>query len=162
MKASTKNNVADSDVMSPNDRDKKKLDEAEFLAREVADAKAALADTVAEIKSSAFESMDLRAWARQYPWAALGVAAVAGFAAATILSKKSSTESVQENVTQPPSLATSPPPPPQATGVYPASASSGLKAMIIGALFGLAKLVIENLLITAIRGPNKPDNQRRQ
>ncbi len=163
MKTSTQNSATDSDAMSRNDRDQKKFRETEFLAREVADAKAALVDTVVEIKSSAIESMDLRAWARQYPWAALGVAAVTGFAAATMLSKKPPAADNQPDSSPAPNPAASPPPP-QAAGIYPTSATSGLKAMIIGALFGLAKLVIENLLVAAIRGPsppNKPDNKPR-
>ena len=157
MNAFTQNNETDSDEMSRN-TDEADLPETEFLAREVADAKAALLDAVAGLKSGAAESLDLRVWARQYPWAALGVAAVAGFAAATLLAKKPTEEVCRENSPESVSSA-APPPPPLPAGVYPASASSGMKAMIIGALFGLAKIVIENLLIAALRGPTSPPSK---
>lgn len=160
MNASMQNNVTDSDAMSRNDRDDTDLPETEFLAREVADAKAALVGAMTGVRAGALESLDLRAWARQYPWAALGAAAVTGFAAATIMAKKPTEAGCQEDAPQIASSAA----PPQAAGVYPSGASSGLKAMIIGVLFGMAKLVIENLLVTALRGPTpptKPDNKPR-
>ena len=59
-----------------------KLSETEYLAREAQEAKAAFHATLDQMRASLKDAADVRAWARRYPWATLGVAAVAGFVAA--------------------------------------------------------------------------------
>lgn len=56
-----------------------------FLAQQAADAKTAVLRTVADIKATAQEAADVRWWTQQYPWYAVGAAAVLGFVAATHL-----------------------------------------------------------------------------
>ena len=56
-----------------------------FLTQQAADAKTAMQRTVADIKATAQEAADVRWWTQQYPWYAVGAAAIVGFAAATQL-----------------------------------------------------------------------------
>jgi len=58
-------------------------DESVFLRQQAADAKTAMLRTVADIKATAQEAADVRWWTQQYPWYAVGTAAVVGFIAAT-------------------------------------------------------------------------------
>src|SRR5215471_2494903 len=58
-------------------------DEGLFLNQQAADAKAAVRRTLADIKVTAQEAADVRWWTQQYPWYAVGAAAVVGFIAAT-------------------------------------------------------------------------------
>ena len=60
-------------------------DEGLFLTQQAADAKAAMQRTVADMKATAQEAADVRWWTQQYPWYAVGAAAVVGFVAATQL-----------------------------------------------------------------------------
>ena len=59
--------------------------EADYLTLQQEHAKAAIARTVAEMKKALAEGANPVEWAKQYPWATLGVSAVAGFVAATML-----------------------------------------------------------------------------
>jgi ElaB/YqjD/DUF883 family membrane-anchored ribosome-binding protein len=58
-------------------------DERVFLAQQAADAKTAMQHTVADIQATAKEVANVRWWTQQYPWYAVGAAAVLGFVAAT-------------------------------------------------------------------------------
>lgn len=59
--------------------------EADFLTLQQEHAKAAIGRVVGEIKTALAEGANPTEWAKQYPWATLGVSAVAGFVAATVL-----------------------------------------------------------------------------
>jgi len=59
--------------------------EADFLTLQQEHAKAAIGRVVGEIKTALAEGANPTEWAKQYPWATLGVSAVAGFVAATML-----------------------------------------------------------------------------
>src|SRR5207248_11564041 len=63
----------------------KTTDKGTFLTQQAADAKTAMRRTVADIKATAQEAADVRWWTQQYPWYAVGAAAIVGFAAATQL-----------------------------------------------------------------------------
>jgi hypothetical protein len=58
-------------------------DAREFLAQQAADAQTAIRRTVADIQVTAHEVVDVRWWTQQYPWYAVGTAAVLGFLMAT-------------------------------------------------------------------------------
>jgi ElaB/YqjD/DUF883 family membrane-anchored ribosome-binding protein len=58
-------------------------DERVFLTQQAADAKTAMQHTVADIQATAREAANIRWWTQQYPWYAVGAAAVLGFVAAT-------------------------------------------------------------------------------
>jgi len=58
------------------------LTEEQFLARQSNDAKAAVARTLKELEQELLTTADPRAWMKVHPWATLGAAALAGFAAA--------------------------------------------------------------------------------
>lgn len=59
--------------------------EAEFLARQAAEAKAAVTASIERLQESLRDSADITEWTRQYPWASVGVAAACGFLAAAAL-----------------------------------------------------------------------------
>jgi hypothetical protein len=65
----------------------------------VAEAKAALQNAVGDLRNGLASSADLRAWVRRYPWAAVGAAAVTGFAAATAITPAPG-ESLQEKLSK--------------------------------------------------------------
>ena len=54
-----------------------------FLAQQAADAKTAIQHTVTDIQATAKEAANVSWWTQQYPWYAVGTAAVLGFVAAT-------------------------------------------------------------------------------
>ena len=59
--------------------------EADFLTLQQEHAMAAIGRVVSDLKGALAEGADPRAWMQQYPWATLGVSAVAGFVATTML-----------------------------------------------------------------------------
>ena len=65
---------------TPNDG----LSEPDFLDREAETAKAAVLRTLGDLHRGLASATDLRAWTREHPWLAIGIAALAGFAAATV------------------------------------------------------------------------------
>jgi ElaB/YqjD/DUF883 family membrane-anchored ribosome-binding protein len=58
-------------------------DERAFLAQQAADAKTAMQHTIADMQSAAKEVANVRWWTQQYPWYAVGAAAVLGFVVTT-------------------------------------------------------------------------------
>ena len=57
-------------------------DEGTFLRQQAADAKTAMQRTVADIGNTAKATTDVRWWTQQYPWYAVGAAAVVGLVTA--------------------------------------------------------------------------------
>jgi hypothetical protein len=121
------------------------------LAREITDAKAALSQAVADLSSGLTSTADLQQWIKRYPWAALGAATVAGFAAAVAL-----TPARDETVAEKPS-------PLRSTGESKASESgaaspahqqaraAGASDLIVSALFDLAKTLVQTLILATVR-----------
>ena len=58
-------------------------DERIFLTQQATDAKTAIQHTIADIQTTAKEVANVSWWTQQYPWYAVGTAAVLGFVAAT-------------------------------------------------------------------------------
>lgn len=54
-----------------------------FLAQQAADAKTAMQHTIADMQATAKEAANISWWTQQYPWYAVGAAAVLGFVATT-------------------------------------------------------------------------------
>jgi hypothetical protein len=132
------------------------MSETEYLAREIADARAALQSSVAELKPNATAALDLAAWAKAYPWPAVGAAAATGFALAVMFRSRANPPKPQvasatdDSTSQP---AASPAPP------VNEKPSPSFFASISPALFDLAKLIIETVVMTAIRAAQAPDQQ---
>ena len=59
--------------------------EADFLTLQQEHAKAAIGRVVGELKQALAEGANPKEWMHQYPWATLGVSAVAGFVATSML-----------------------------------------------------------------------------
>jgi hypothetical protein len=62
-------------------------DEAVFLQQQATDAKTAIQQTLAEMQEHARAAVDVRWWTQQYPWIAVGAAAVLGFVATSVLTR---------------------------------------------------------------------------
>ena len=60
-------------------------DAGAFLAQQAADAKTAIQHTVTDIQATAKEAANVNWWTQQYPWYAVGTAAVLGFVATTLV-----------------------------------------------------------------------------
>jgi hypothetical protein len=127
------------------------LSEAEFLAREVQDAKAALAHAVADLKSGLTSSADLRLWVKHYPWAALGAATVAGFAAAATITPAPG-ESVSDKLSRLRSNGSNGTA--EESANHPAERAkqrSTVKASLIDSLFDLAKTLIQTVFLATLQ-----------
>jgi ElaB/YqjD/DUF883 family membrane-anchored ribosome-binding protein len=61
------------------------LSESAFLTKQAADAKAAMSRVISDVKHELAQGADPREWMQVHPWATMGVAAVAGFLAASVL-----------------------------------------------------------------------------
>ena len=126
------------------------LSEADYLAREVADAKAALGHALADLKSGLSTSADLRLWVKHYPWAALGAAAAAGFAAGAVVTPAPG-ESLTDKLSKlkPNGRQT------RAEEGAPSDRqkTSNVGSGLTGSLFDLAKTLVESLIIASVRAP---------
>jgi hypothetical protein len=125
--------------------------EIDYLNREISDAQAALSQTAANILTGCAASVDARKWIKKYPWVAMGVATVAGFTAATIVTPAPGTP-VGEKWSHLRSKFCS-----DSTGNsvhaarYPHTRRGGVAGTILGSLFDLTKLLLETLIIAALR-----------
>jgi hypothetical protein len=154
MNAFMPHNAPDLAAISPSNLPPEtECNESEYLAREIADAKAALIHAAADLKDGLSKSADLRPWIQHYPWIALGVATVAGFTAATAITPASAPkDSIGDRLShlQPngygsahhPISPTPPSPPPVRAGVT---------SSLLGSLFDVAKVFVESLIIGALR-----------
>jgi hypothetical protein len=126
------------------------VSDADFLAREIEDAKAALSSSLADLRSSAAASVDLSAWARAYPWPTVAASAAAGFAvAALVMSKSKKSDVPAESGGDTADVS------PHAAGKNATAGRSFLRSICFAA-FDLAKLLIETLLVTAVRSAQSP------
>jgi hypothetical protein len=130
------------------------LSEAEFLEREVTEAKADLQNALSGLKSGLTSSADLRAWVKRYPWAALGTAAAAGFAAGTAvtplprrtLEKQLSECSTIGQADREAGATVSP------RASAPAKRSV-VSDKLITSLFDLAKFALQSVILATLRPP---------
>jgi hypothetical protein len=65
--------------------DKKETSEADFISAQQTQARAAITQTIADLKQALAEGVDLREWTRQHPWILMGTAAVAGAVAGMLV-----------------------------------------------------------------------------
>ena len=136
-----------------------KLSEADYLAREVADAKAALTESLAGLKLGLTNSADLRQWVKCYPWASLGAATAAGFAAAAAVTPAKG-ESINDKIArlrrngQPTSADESPSAPAQFNSPRRASVTDQL----INSVFDLAKVLVQTLIVATFQRPVAAEN----
>jgi hypothetical protein len=134
------------------------LSEADFLEREVADAKAALSHAVADLRNGVKSSADLRLWVKHYPWAAMGAAAVAGFAAATAVTPAKG-ETVGEKLSR---LAKSAKPgetTDSAGQVSTQTASQSPKTTLLNSLVDIAKVLIQTVVLATVQNQSQAANQ---
>jgi hypothetical protein len=118
--------------------------EQQFLENEGADAKAGLTQALDDLKVDLLHGADVRVWARNHPWATVGVAAAAGFALAAALTPRRD-ETMRDRMNH---LAE------RVKMLAPEDAEprkAGLGSALIGRLFDLAKVAAGNAIMMAIR-----------
>jgi hypothetical protein len=113
-------------------------DESAFLAQQATDAKTAMQRTLAEMKTSATEVTNIRWWTQQYPWYAVGAAAVLGFVAV----RKA--------------LAPSPPSPPVV------AAAPATNASWLAPLFEMVRTTLMSAIIGAVHTSGEKTGQTQQ
>lgn len=64
------------------------MGEGEYLEDQIRRAKAGMRLAMRELRRDAIQSADPRRWARTHPWATVGAAALAGFAATKVIEGK--------------------------------------------------------------------------
>jgi hypothetical protein len=143
---------------SPNGpRREVELSEADYLAREVTEAKAALTHSLTDLKLGLANGADLRQWVKHYPWASLGAALAAGFSAAAVVTPAPG-ESVTDKLSrlrsdgQPSSNESSAPQQIKSTN------GQAVTDKLIGSLFDLAKVLVQSLIVAAFRPPASKQN----
>ena len=148
MNADKTSNAPPSATTSTNGHNK--LDEAAYLAQQNAEAKEAVTRTLEELKESLKTAADIQLWTRQHPWVAVGVAAAAGFAAATAVTPSPAAE-VQEKLERLEQYE---------RGRAPAAASAaGARSgpnsamnSLLKPLFDMAKVAVQSSIASAIAG----------
>lgn len=124
------------------------LTEAALLEREAAQARAALQGAIHDLQHSLRSAADVRYWTKGHPLAGVGLAAVAGFAAAALV--KEVTTAVSSEAGEPQPAAPAPLSSGQAS-LPPAAAHAGLHSLLTP-LWGLAKGLVETAVINAVKG----------
>lgn len=59
--------------------------EADYIARQAAEASAAISNTLRAITGDLKQTVDVRLWTKEHPWMSVGAAAAAGFVAACMV-----------------------------------------------------------------------------
>jgi hypothetical protein len=134
-------------------RSDSELSEADYLARESELTKLALTRTLEDLKSSLRSTADLRLWTRKHPWAALGIAAAAGFSAAAVVASKRSESEQPERRERPDQAGVFP------TGGVDDRQSKPLMSTLFSSLFDLAKVALQSSIAAAAVQPQRQDAQ---
>ena len=82
--------------------------ESESLRQQATDARDAAVETLHEMRETLKQAGDPRAWAREYPWSAMALAAAAGFLAITALvprRQRRQTEALTDRILSDPQIA---------------------------------------------------------
>ena len=131
------------------------LSEAEFLKRQADDAKAALAQTFAEMKAKLAEGANPVEWAREYPWVSLGVAAAAGFIGTTLVVPSREQQALAKLAAIEKALN---PPKPQSTNHEthgkPGTSEHSLGMTILREVLAIVRPILLSLLTAGIAGRN--------
>ncbi len=123
------------------------------LEREAELARAAISAKFRDLKASLENAADPRQWAREHPWAAVSIAAAAGFATAFALTRPPKSNPTDEDRSSAPrnsgAAANSPPTNGYAAqpGGYPPPRAPGITGSILSMLFELAKIFMSTHLM---------------
>jgi len=139
------------------------LSEADYLAREVTDAKAALSHSLAQLKIGVANTADLRQWVKHYPWASLGAAVATGFAAAAAVTPAQG-ESITDKLSRlvPESQSTKSDGCPRAEPQNNSPKRAVVADNLINSLFELAKVLVQTLIVTAFQQPRVDESPDRR
>jgi len=133
--------------------------EADFLTLQQEHAKAAIGRAVSELKDALAQGVDPRPWMKNYPWATLGVSAVAGFVAASMLVPSKEEQALKKLAAIEKAL--NPPPPrrqpdedmsvdgKQGAKDYK-SGRSGMLSALMGEVIGAVKPALISLLTSGV------------
>jgi hypothetical protein len=115
-------------------------DESTFLAQQATDAKTAMQHTMQDMQATAREVANIPWWTQQYPWYAVGTAAVLGFMTAT-------------RVLFPPDQHAPAAPPVQGQAVQPS---------LMGSLFEMLRSTLVSAIIGAIHTSSQKSEPEQQ
>ena len=113
-------------------------DERVFLAQQAADAKTAMQHTVTDMQATAKEVANISWWTQQYPWYAVGAAAVLGFVAVT-------------SVLAPADHRPRPAP--------PAASQATARPSWTASLFGMVRSILMGVIADALNTKGQPSGQ---
>jgi hypothetical protein len=130
-----------------------KSSETDFVVKEAADAKSALLESVANLKTSAANSLDIRQWARRYPLRTAGAAVLAGFVAAAWIKRRPAPQAKNDDAESVDAAANHEQFAPSGQTANAASSRNALSALIITALLDVLKTAAQTFLMNAIRPP---------
>jgi len=119
--------------------------EAALLACEAAQARAALQAAINDLKKSLGTAADPRVWTQNHPWAGVGVAAAAGFAAAALLK-----ETAAEAVASEPAAAVDGTTAAAKSAANTQSGHSALRALL-NPIWEVAKSALETFAVNAVK-----------
>lgn len=132
--------------------------ELELLALEAENAKAAIVATLHDLKNNLQSAADVERWAREHPWMAVGLASLAGFAAANALKEGvlhtsdlggASMSPEAKGVAEPASDAANPTTP-----------QAGRWAWLAQPVFELLKIAVEKYAAALAQSPSRPAEAR--
>jgi ElaB/YqjD/DUF883 family membrane-anchored ribosome-binding protein len=146
MSVDTLNNAPASATTSSSERlADANLSEEKYLDLEAARTRAAVGQTLEELKDSLRAGLDVRVWTARHPWAAVGVAAATGFAAAAAV--RSAAHARTDTLPSTNGAG------PQQAAVYSGATNGQSKptkdSPIVKGLFELAKVAIEASIMAA-------------
>ena len=134
--------------------------EADFLTLQQEHAKAAIGRALTGMKDDFGQAIDPTPWMKSYPWATLGVSAVAGFAAAAMLIPSKEQQAlkklaaIERALTPPPPRRPEPEDEISADGKQGAqdykSGRSGLLSALLGEVIGAVKPALISLLTSGV------------
>jgi hypothetical protein len=146
--------------------------EADFLTLQQEHAKAAIGRAVSELKDALAQGVDPRPWMKNYPWATLGVSAVAGFVAASMLIPSKEQQALNklaaiEKALNPPLPRRQPDEDMSVDGKQGAkdykSGRSGMLSALLGEVIGAVKPALISLLTSGVTAsavkPSQADMQ---
>lgn len=123
-----------------------KLTEAEFLAQQADEARAALSRAMNDLKLKIGQGVDPRLWLQDYPWMTMGAAAAAGFVAATAVVPSKEQQAlkklaeIERALHEPKDRAA------QTNGKENHKANGSLASVVLREVFGLLKPIISSVL----------------
>jgi hypothetical protein len=165
-KASSGNNSGATSGTKPLDPETppERLSEAEYLAQQAETAKLALAHAWEQVKVRLGQGVAPSEWAKEYPWIAVGAAAVAGFVATAALVPSKEEQALKKLAAIERALNPGPPREEEHSNGNSKKAGAGLMGTILHEVLNIARPVLLSMMSAGIGGavgakPQQPEDQ---